>query len=187
MGGDWEEPLCPWIGAVSKFVHCQSTPSKPPRRIRCSDGNLTVDGVWHAFAGANQNEGVFSMRRLIAFHFISVVVLLLIVGAWCLLSRVGPCGPFALAPVAFAALGPGLFVHWAITGGRPDAGWGGAISVVTVSYLVWMVPVVLIAHPWRLWNQARGERRQNDGLCAECGYDRRGIVVGAACPECGSK
>ncbi len=28
-------------------------------------------------------------------------------------------------------------------------------------------------------------RRRRLGQCARCGYDRRGLAVGAACPECG--
>ncbi|HYE62533.1 MAG TPA: hypothetical protein VD997_11115, partial [Phycisphaerales bacterium] len=33
----------------------------------------------------------------------------------------------------------------------------------------------------------RRRRRRNKGRCPSCGYDRGGIAVDAACPECGGK
>lgn len=49
------------------------------------------------------------------------------------------------------------------------------------------IPYVLIAIPTGLLVRAeRRERRQMRAhLCAKCGYDRRGLVDGAVCPECG--
>jgi hypothetical protein len=37
-----------------------------------------------------------------------------------------------------------------------------------------------------LWRGELPERRRRLGLCAGCGYDRRGLEAGAACPECGA-
>jgi hypothetical protein len=34
---------------------------------------------------------------------------------------------------------------------------------------------------------ARRRLRSRKGLCPACGYDRRGLQVEAACPECGGK
>lgn len=49
------------------------------------------------------------------------------------------------------------------------------------------IPIVLTAIPTGLLVRAerRERRRMRAHLCAKCGYDRRGLVDGAVCPECG--
>ncbi len=42
-----------------------------------------------------------------------------------------------------------------------------------------------IAWVWRGVLTFRAARRVRGGLCASCGYDRRGLATGTPCPECG--
>jgi hypothetical protein len=52
------------------------------------------------------------------------------------------------------------------------------------------VDTVVFAAAWfgaiMLAGRVRRMRRRSRGLCDACGYDRRGIADGAACPECGA-
>lgn len=50
------------------------------------------------------------------------------------------------------------------------------------------IPFVLTLGPFLyLWHTDRkAARRARAGACASCGYDRVGLLAGAACPECGA-
>ena len=74
--------------------------------------------------------------------------------------------------------------------------WGGSycpdsherrFGMESLTIPVWPAPVIA-ALPLALVvaGRARTGRRRRLGLCAACGYDRRGISAGAVCPECGS-
>lgn len=56
-----------------------------------------------------------------------------------------------------------------------------ALALVLFLWLFACARRALHEQPWRnRGNTTRGE------VCARCGYDRRGLVDGAACPECGT-
>ncbi len=70
---------------------------------------------------------------------------------------------------------------------RTEAGPNSRTYWTESSLPVWMVamPVLLAsALAWRLDILARRRAKQN--LCSTCNYDRTGLPIGAACPECGS-
>lgn len=50
------------------------------------------------------------------------------------------------------------------------------------------IPLLLVSAPTALLWRAdrRAARREKAGLCAACGYDRRGLAASAPCPECGN-
>jgi hypothetical protein len=72
-----------------------------------------------------------------------------------------------------------------------DFGWyetagGGSVSRV-FSLPLWMALAVLGTPCWLgIARAVRAGRRRRRGRCAACGYDRRGIAVESACPECGT-
>jgi len=65
-------------------------------------------------------------------------------------------------------------------------GWGRYPAGGYLDVPLWF-PLILAILPtafaWRLDTLAR--RRARVGLCAHCHYDRRGLVAGVVCPECG--
>ena len=61
--------------------------------------------------------------------------------------------------------------------GSDASGWGAGVSVL------YPVFVATIASSL-LWFADR--RRPRTGHCAKCGYDRRGLIADAKCPECGT-
>ena len=50
---------------------------------------------------------------------------------------------------------------------------------------LWVPALLLAIAVWRLDTLARLRAKLN--LCPKCNYDRAGLAVGAACPECGLK
>lgn len=56
--------------------------------------------------------------------------------------------------------------------------WAGLAGNAAVFAGVWLVPLVGIG-------VVRRRLRKRGGRCVGCGYDRRGLAAGAACPECG--
>jgi hypothetical protein len=56
--------------------------------------------------------------------------------------------------------------------------WGGLAADVALWSAGWLVLL-------RGFEIGRAARRRRAGRCASCGYDRRGLDAGAACPECG--
>jgi hypothetical protein len=55
---------------------------------------------------------------------------------------------------------------------------------LVVDALVFGLPVPVVASGLAALRRCRRRRR---GLCAGCGYNRKGLAEGAVCPECGSK
>ncbi len=52
---------------------------------------------------------------------------------------------------------------------------------------LWCVLAIAMISTARLWyRDSATYRRRHPLVCADCGYDRRGLVDGAACPECGA-
>ncbi len=43
----------------------------------------------------------------------------------------------------------------------------------------------VLASPFFLFARIKAVRRRRRGLCARCGYDRKGLADGTPCPECG--
>jgi hypothetical protein len=59
--------------------------------------------------------------------------------------------------------------------------WPGMLA----NTLVWSA---IVMTPWVMWRGfvlVRSRRRIARGRCGQCGYDRRGMDAGSACPECG--
>lgn len=51
---------------------------------------------------------------------------------------------------------------------------------------LWLIAAILGGPlAWSWLRRRRVRRRVADGRCVKCGYDRRGLGGGAACPECG--
>jgi predicted Zn-ribbon and HTH transcriptional regulator len=52
----------------------------------------------------------------------------------------------------------------------------------------WWIPFIgaaaMAARAWRA--DARAWRILSEGLCRQCGYDRKGIAAASRCPECGA-
>ncbi len=65
--------------------------------------------------------------------------------------------------------------------GLPFSTMGWTFVPLWIPFLVSAVATLAI---WKWPDSA--VRRRRSGRCVECGYDRRGLVVGAACPECGA-
>ncbi|MFO0857474.1 MAG: hypothetical protein U0640_08995 [Phycisphaerales bacterium] len=69
--------------------------------------------------------------------------------------------------------------------------WGVvAVSMNGTAYNIPLWPFVLIsiaatAAAWRMDTLA--QRRNRQGKCKACGYDRGGLAAGAPCPECNAK
>ncbi|HYE61185.1 MAG TPA: hypothetical protein VD997_04245, partial [Phycisphaerales bacterium] len=53
------------------------------------------------------------------------------------------------------------------------------------NYAIWPCGVGLVLWKMCIVSYRLGARRGY--LCLKCGYDRRGLARGAACPECGGK
>jgi hypothetical protein len=52
---------------------------------------------------------------------------------------------------------------------------------------LWAPLVVMLAVAGFTWHaDIQGRQRTRAGACRSCGYDRRGLVGGAKCPECGT-
>jgi hypothetical protein len=67
----------------------------------------------------------------------------------------------------------------------------GVVGLWALGVLVIVAPLVLVvAGPAAVveWiGRVRKRARARRGLCASCGYDRRGLGADAACPECGAR
>jgi hypothetical protein len=48
-----------------------------------------------------------------------------------------------------------------------------------------LIYAAVLAAPLLLFTRMRSLRRRRRGLCARCAYDRKGLVDGTPCPECG--
>jgi hypothetical protein len=80
---------------------------------------------------------------------------------------------------AGAGAAPAAFVGWlvyALKHHQPHAKFGAVYFVTSglVSFIASLLGYYLVR---------QAPRR---GHCAKCGYDRRGLAVGVACPECGT-
>jgi hypothetical protein len=86
---------------------------------------------------------------------------------------------------------PPQFIGWRRDVLSPGTGvWADAAR----TRLIWPIRVPMwpavcacflgVAIAWRLDHVSR--RRERVGRCPKCSYDRTGLAVGAACPECGS-
>lgn len=76
--------------------------------------------------------------------------------------------------------------RWTIIGTWPD-GLHVPVSIMWPGFALNTLFYAAIA--WGLWQvplaiRRRGRRRRN--RCVSCGYDRAGLGIGAACPECGT-
>jgi hypothetical protein len=79
---------------------------------------------------------------------------------------------------------PGSFywgVHWIRMGkGAP----------VIVDIPLWLCVIAMFLPTLAIWRVdilvSRHERAARLNLCPKCGYDRAGLAIGAACPECGA-
>jgi hypothetical protein len=58
-------------------------------------------------------------------------------------------------------------------------------SDVFVTIPLWIVLVVAAIPTGLLW--WRDRKRRGPGACVKCGYDLKGLAVGAPCPECGRR
>ena len=84
-----------------------------------------------------------------------------------------------------------VYGEWYTDMPATDGGWWygeyRATKVLDMQLAAW-VPVavagVVAAIPWRL--DALERRRAGAGRCPKCRYDRAGLAMGAACPECGA-
>ena len=56
--------------------------------------------------------------------------------------------------------------------------WPGLFVDLLCFSMAWFIPFSALA-AWRR------RRRRTRGRCPDCGYDRRGLMMGAQCPECG--
>jgi hypothetical protein len=70
----------------------------------------------------------------------------------------------------------------------PEAGCDGSPTFARRVVVPLWLPFALAAVPTSLlWRaELRRRRRIRQGLCAGCGYDRRGLPADAKCPECGT-
>ncbi|MDP1663423.1 MAG: hypothetical protein Q8L55_16045 [Phycisphaerales bacterium] len=84
-------------------------------------------------------------------------------------------------------------------GGAGGAGGGGApagmdamliaVAIVTIALpliIALTYPVVVLALLSRPWAKLEVERWSGLRTCPACGYDTRGLPLGALCPECGA-
>lgn len=102
-------------------------------------------------------------------------------------SEVGiQSGCLVISHIDFPGIAPEPWrpvVRWS---GRPRWEWWAGreqgLHVDARRYPLWWA-VVLLAAP-TLWVVGR---RWGAGRCGRCGYDRAGLGVEAACPECGAK
>jgi len=70
--------------------------------------------------------------------------------------------------------------------GLPTTGWRIRIPLVTITIVLWVLPVLAFARgPLPRLIRLRADRRRARGLCINCGYDLTGNVSGV-CPECGT-
>ena len=93
-------------------------------------------------------------------------------------------GRFAGWGAAAQGCGPGL--NWAYWRWPSEemAGGGQSYRMLAGPFWAWVVCSGLLAGPF--WIGAGiAWRRRRKGLCAQCGYDRRGLGAQARCPECG--
>jgi hypothetical protein len=79
---------------------------------------------------------------------------------------------------------------WDCTAYTHGSGQGRGVTIVQVSTPILAAPLVAAAL-WAWWPLIvrplrRASERAKRGLCAACGYDRRGISTITNCPECGS-
>jgi hypothetical protein len=94
---------------------------------------------------------------------------------------------FAIAGGLLLLAGGWFFVcvlYWGWVSATPDAArlsatmWGNLYCAG--------VPVALGASVWCFLLASRRWRwRPENGVCDDCGYDRRGLAADAKCPECG--
>jgi len=73
-----------------------------------------------------------------------------------------------------------------------DFGWydttGGGSASRVFSIPLWMVMAVVGTPCWlALGRAARTRRRRRRGQCVRCAYNRRGLPLDSACPECGAQ
>lgn len=71
------------------------------------------------------------------------------------------------------------------------------ISLVVIAFWTWrrwpavgwiwvFAVAAIVCFQVRAWARERVKRaRKLQGLCSECGYDRKGLALEATCPECG--
>ena len=71
--------------------------------------------------------------------------------------------------------------HYGFSYSRSPSGFFFGMTLVYPALLTTLAASLL----WR-WDFVV-RRRERVGLCKKCGYDRRGLAAGAACPECGEK
>lgn len=63
----------------------------------------------------------------------------------------------------------------------------GNAEVLNVRFSLAVPALLLLAPAVVLWGpELRAARRSRKGRCPRCGYDRRGLVMDAPCPECGA-
>lgn len=99
-------------------------------------------------------------------------------------------GQFSVAEPLWAGDSRGLGVlwfepldtkfEWWFRWGR----WNGGRDVAAPLWLPTLAVALITIGVWRA--DARARRRQRNGCCATCNYDRAGLPPAAPCPECGA-
>ena len=101
-------------------------------------------------------------------------------------GAVGYQGGEAVSPPDFHLFRAGTFPFSGPAVWKPVVAKNALGTLVIVP--IWIAAIPIAAASFAMWRMdIRRSRRIRSGLCLRCAYDRRGLAIDAACPECGSK